>query len=116
MENQPMAEQLISYLSDIYNKSLPVYELMTSHDYQEELALVTINELFAVSQSALLYYRLSPILQTVEADAFFAAFEEFYSELKQIFLHEDDNTAVLYNKLTNMQELFEQLTTAYNAL
>ena len=109
-------QQLLSDLSDLFNKCLPVYELITSRNYDELRVLLNTNELFTMYNHSKLFYTLHPELQKSEVESFYISFEEFYLELKQVFFHEDDATGKLYNKLSSMKDIFEELTTAYNVL
>ncbi|KAF1295531.1 hypothetical protein BAU15_03025 [Enterococcus sp. JM4C] len=116
MLNKEPAQQLISELSDLYNKCLPIYELVTSRHYDETRVLLNTSELFTMYRLSNQFYNFHPEIQKPEAEKFYEAFDEFYSELKQLIFHEDDATGKLYNKLSIMKDLFEELTTAYNVL
>ncbi|MGK0551473.1 hypothetical protein ACSFB8_05910 [Enterococcus faecalis] len=107
----------LSYLSETYTKSLALYDLVTSQPRSEEFRiLLNINEVFTYYHSTRIFYYSTSELEAAEALAFFEAFEEFYFELKQIFFLEDDNTTILYKKLTTMKEAFEVLTDFFNVL
>lgn len=108
---------LLSYLSEIHNKSLALYELVTSKPKtSRQRAALTINELFTLYNSAKVFYFSTPAVAKPEVNSFFEAFEDYYFELKQVFLNEDNNTALLYHKLTSMKEYFEALTDSYKVL
>lgn len=108
--------ELLSLLSTNYNKSLTLYELVTSTGYDRNRALLNINELYTNYSSTQLFMHIHPELATSDVQNFCANFEEFYFELKQVFLHEDENAALLYEKLEVMKESFEGLTNSFNEL
>ncbi|MGM0125318.1 hypothetical protein IGI37_002716 [Enterococcus sp. AZ194] len=110
------SQQLVSDLSNLYNKCLPVYELVTSRHYDETRVLLNMSELFTMYNVSKLFYGVHPEIQKKEIEAFYLSFDEFYSELKLVIFHEDDATGKLYNKLSTMKELFEELTASNNVL
>lgn len=110
-------EILLSYLSEIHTKSLSLYDLVTSRPLPEEgRILLNINEVFTYYHSVRVFYFSNDELKKAEVKPFFSAFEEFYFELKQAFFLEDDETILLYNKLSAMKDSFEQLTNDFNVL
>lgn len=114
--DQATIEELLGYLSDIYNKSLPIYELVTTRNYNRDRALLNINELYTNYSSVDMFIKIHPHLNSEEVQQFLSNFNDFYFELKQVFLQEDDNTALLYNKLSIMKESFEALTAKFDVL
>lgn len=117
MTNTPQIEFLLKYLSEIHNKSLALYELVISRPKpSHERVVLNINELFTLYHTTNLFYFEHPELDQAEVVPFLSAFDDFYFELKQVFLNEDDDTALLYNRLLTMKETFEELTKAYNVL
>lgn len=116
-ETNEKVEILLSYLSEIHTKSLSLYDLVTSHPRPEDnRIMLNINEVFTYYHSVRVFYYSNDALSASEVLPFFTAFEEFYFELKQTFFLEDDNTILLYNKLTAMKNSFEQLTNDFNVL
>ena len=114
---QKSAEEcLLDNLSELYNKCLPLYELITSPRYEKNRVIVVTNELYSLAQTAGLYTQIHPELQIKEVSKFFDAFHQFYAELKQVFFNEDSNTALLYSKLTIMKQNFEHLTAIFHSL
>ncbi|MFK4566688.1 hypothetical protein [Enterococcus sp. UD-01] len=110
-------EVLLGYLSEIHNKSLSLYDLITSQPRTDETRiLLNINEVFTYYHSIRIFYYSQDELFTADVQPFFTSFEDFYFELKQVFLHDDNNTALLYNKLSSMKDSFEQLTNDFNVL
>ncbi|MEI5993058.1 hypothetical protein [Candidatus Enterococcus mansonii] len=110
-------ELLLSYLSEIHTKSLSLYDLVTSRPRPDDnRILLNINEVFTYYHSVRIFYYSNNELTSAEVQAFFAIFEEFYFELKQVFLLEEDNSAMLYSKLAAMKDSFEQLTNDFNVL
>lgn len=110
-------ELFLSYLSETHTKSLSLYDLVTSRPRPDDTRiLLNINEAFTYYHSARIFYHTTPALATDEVAPFFQAFEDFYFELKQVFFLEDDNTALLYDKLSTMKDAFEELTNHFNVL
>ncbi|MBO0441554.1 hypothetical protein DOK67_0002074 [Enterococcus sp. DIV0212c] len=110
-------ELLLSYLSEIHTKSLSLYDLVTSRPRPEESRiLLNINEVFTYYHSVRIFYYSNNELTASEVQPFFSAFEDFYFELKQVFFLEDEDSILLYNKLTAMKNSFEQLTNDFNVL
>lgn len=108
---------LLSYLSEIHTKSLSLYDLVTSRPRPEESRiLLNINEVFTYYHSIRIFYISNDEISSDAVQPFFTAFEEFYFELKQVFFLEDDNSVLLYNKLSAMKDAFEQLTNDFNVL
>ncbi|MDH6365741.1 hypothetical protein M2139_002765 [Enterococcus sp. PF1-24] len=115
MEQKYLSE-LISELSELYNKSLPLYELVTSRNYDRQRALLNINELYTNYSHATLFTKMYPELMRTEITQFFKTFETFYFQLKQVFLKEIENTAALYHTLSILKDNFEALSTKLNLL
>ncbi|MGX7244348.1 hypothetical protein ACWOC1_05810 [Enterococcus quebecensis] len=108
---------LLSYLSETHTKSASLYDLVTSRSHSEDTRiLLNINEVFTYYHSVRVFYFSNSELKAPQVQSFFKAFEDFYFELKQLFFLEDDDSALLYNKLTAMQDYFEQLTNDFNVL
>lgn len=107
---------LLPYLSNIYNKSLPVYELITSRRYDRELALLSISELYTLGATAKLFYQLTPEAASSKAARFFVLFDSFYARLKPIYLKEELDSARLYADLGAMKEVFEDLKNQLDSL
>ncbi|MFD2305041.1 hypothetical protein [Enterococcus termitis] len=116
-EHNEKVELLLSYLSEIHTKSLSLYDLVTSRPRPEESRiLLNINEVFTYYHSVRVFYFSNSELSKAAVQPFFTAFDDFYFELKQVFFLEDDNSALLYNKLSAMKDAFEQLTNDFNVL
>jgi len=62
------------------------------------------------------FYFSNSELAKSEVQPFFDAFEDFYFELKQVFFLEDNDSTLLYSKLSAMKDSFEQLTNDFNVL
>lgn len=116
MTKQEEQAHLLTYFSTIYNKSLPAYELVSSKNYDEKVVLLVTNELFSLIEIARLFYTTSPAIHSPEVVKVFDAIDDFYLELRHVFLHAEKDTALLYSKLTTMNEHYETLTTNYNVL
>lgn len=100
-------DELLSYLSETYNKCLPIYELVSTKNYDRHRALLNINELYTNYATFTLFLKLKPELVTKQLSDFIKIFEDFYFELKQVFSKKDNNTALLYSKLLAMRDAFE---------
>ncbi|MGM0217990.1 hypothetical protein [Enterococcus sp. AZ126] len=115
--NNKKVEILLSYLSEIHTKSLSLYDLVTSRPRPEDTRiLLNINEVFTYYHSVRVFYYSNSELAGSDVHPFFKAFEDFYFELKQVFFLEDEDSILLYSKLTAMKDCFEQLTNDFNVL
>ncbi|MBL1230232.1 hypothetical protein IW492_13425 [Enterococcus sp. BWB1-3] len=112
-------EIFLSYLSETHTKCLALYDLISIQPRTDETdvrILVNINEVFTYFHSVRVFYYSNEALAQNKTEPFFDAFEDFYFELKQVFLHEDTNIALLYKKLDVMKSSFEELTNWFNVL
>lgn len=114
--DKKIVDKLLSHLSEIYNKSLTIYELVTTKNYDRDRALLNISELYTNHSKNEIFIQIHPELLIKEVEDFLRDFEDFYFELKQVFVNEDQNTARLYSNLTELKEAFESLTTAFSTL
>ena len=89
---------------------------MSTRRYNENLAILTTSEGYAIAEKAYIRCDQNTELQTKEVEAFVNAFDDFYFELKQVLFHDDDDIASLKERLSTMQSQYEALTQSFNLL
>ncbi|EOT40823.1 MULTISPECIES: hypothetical protein [Enterococcus] len=109
-------ELLLKDFSNLLNKCQSVFDLVSSRRYNENLAILTTAEGYAIAEKAYIRCDQNNELQTKEVEAFVNAFDDFYFELKQVLFHDDDDITSLKKRLTTMQKQYEALTQSFNLL
>ncbi|MHC5375522.1 hypothetical protein ACYSNU_17260 [Enterococcus sp. LJL120] len=103
----PLLDELLKQQSELYNKALPVYELVTTRNFDRERALLTTNEFYTDWQKLEIFLWLHPEIANQKEKNFLAALDAFYDELKQVLFKEEKDTAQLYSKLSQLKDAFE---------
>lgn len=109
-------ELIVKDFSNIYNKSHAVSELVTTRRFNEQLAILTTAEIYAIAEKAYVRCDVFPELQTQEISDFVNAFDTFYFELKQVLFHDNDDFDSLKNRVRQMREAFEIVNDSFNLL
>ena len=107
-------ELLVKDFSNIYNKCQSVYELVSNRRFNEQLAILTTAEVYAIAEKAYVRCDTFKELQTKEVEEFVNAFDQFYFELKQVLFHKNDDLDSLYNRLTTMSEIYEKVNASFH--
>ncbi|KAF1302362.1 MULTISPECIES: hypothetical protein [Enterococcus] len=106
-------ELLLKDFSNLLNKCQSVYDLVLSRRYNENLAILTTAEAYAIAEKTYVRCDQNPQLQTTEVENFINAFDDFYFELKQVLFHADDDLPSLEKRLAKMRDEYEALTAAF---
>jgi hypothetical protein len=116
MFSKTPVELLVKDFSNIYNKCQSAYELVTSRNFNEYLAILTTAEAYAIAEKAYVRCDTFKELQTKEVEEFVNAFDVFYFELKQVLFHKNDDLESLYNRLIYMSQTYETVNASFNLL
>ncbi|HDL2512188.1 TPA: hypothetical protein ACGPDF_002165 [Streptococcus suis] len=116
MFSKTPVELLVKDFSNIYNKCQSAYELVSSHRYNEFLAILTTAEAYAIAEKAYVRCDTFQELQTPEVEEFVNAFDIFYFELKQVLFHKNDDLDSLYNRLNTMSEVYQKVNNSFDLI